>query len=308
MDVYIISYFGRGPDAQLRHSFHYQQLCVMLNTPGVEDIHILAMDYKDIASRGTRPPYSLYMPHPRIHYHESELVPPGEARNKLLKLFNSTQKPWALFADNDAYIDIRFQGADIVQQIDNWADTLAEYCDVLSPIYGGHTPFNKKIADLGDSVDTHIGFVSNNYLKTTLFFAKNKTYYGEDPIYFDEQLTEMEDFEYQGRLLAHGRGIYQFKAVVMMDLGTHTSTLFPDNNRKAKWDTIKEDIFNRYKDYGAVKVDGNINWSKIRCKYSKPRHLWLPYDGNRQEIYTTAVINRNQFNTLFEFANQEAFQ
>ena len=301
MDVYIISYFGKGKDAAVRHSYHYQQLCVLLQTPGVEDIHILAMDYESIADRGTRPDYSLYLPHPRIHYHKSELVPPSQARNKLLKIFNATNKPWGLFADNDAYIDIRHQGKDIVEQVEKWADTLAAHCDVISLIYGGHTPYNKKIEEYGDSVDTHIGLAKLNYLKTTIYFAKNKTYYGEDIIYFDETLKEMEDFEYQGRLLAHGNGIYQFRAVIMMDLGVSVSTLFPDDNRTAGWETIKEDIYNRYKEYGAEKVNGKIIWAKMEDKFNKlPRYLWLPYNGKEIDIHRTNKINTNTFNQLFE--------
>lgn len=301
MDCYIISYFGEHKLALQRQALHYQQLCCLLQQEHIENIYILSMNYQKHCEKNNsiKPAHSLYMSHPRIHYIDSELVPPSVARNRLIEVFNQSGKPWAMFADNDAYIDPRFQGNYCIPVIEHFADTVAEYADVLSTLNPGHTPFNEQLEKNKDSIETHLWLRKQNYLKTTLFFLRNRTYYNEKPVYFDETLSEMEDFEYQGRILAHGKGTYQLPGVLMLDLGWSEdySTLFANKARTTDWDTIKTNIYKRYQPYGASLRNGSIHWSGME-KIKKPRSIWLPLNLTDSVDFNT--VDRSNFHTLFD--------
>lgn len=302
MDAYIISYFGEGKLSLIRQALHYQQLCCLLQQKGLEDIYILSMDYQKHTevSNNVRPSHTLYMQNPRIHYIDHKLVPPSQARNVLIDVFNSTRKPWALFADNDAYIDPRYQGEDCVTVIEHFADELAKHADVLSTLSPRHSPFKEQLENNRDSINTHLWLQRRNYIKTTLFFLRNRSRYGEKPVYFDNTLSEMEDFEYQGRILAHGLGTYQLPGVIMQDLGCaeEYSTLFAHKERTADWDTIKADIFKRYQPFGATMSNNKIKWNKMdkHCTHS---NIWLPLDLSNNINYQK--VDRSMFNELFEF-------
>ena len=304
MNAYIISYFGTGKLALIRQALHYQQLCTLLQTPHVQDIHILSMDYQAHAqTKGNiRPAQTLYMDHPRIHYVDHALVSPGVARNVLMKMFNKTDANWGLFLDNDAYVDPRFQGLEFIPVVDHFSDYLAEHVDVLSTTSPRHTPFNKLLAEQQAQLASHIWLDRQSYLKTTVFVLRNRVKYGEEPIYFDEELTHMEDFEYQARLLAKGKGLYKLMGVIMADLGCNEeySTLFAGTNRTENWLEVKQQLYQRYKNAGAVWQNNSVNWSKMQNQ-NAPRAIWLPKNLDYNNIINGKTFEQNNFNNLFAF-------
>jgi hypothetical protein len=305
MNAYIISYFGE--DAQIaakRHSFHYQQICSLLNQPGIDDIHILAMDYnKDIDSGKTftKARDFLVLKHPRIHYHFSERVYSGTARNKLLKIFHASKEPWAVFFDNDALIDPRYHGqqvADIIKYNEQW---LSENVDILCPVSPRHQPFTEYLEENAELLKTHAPLYRQNYLKTTMFFIKNRPLYNLEPVYFNEEINQLVDFEYIGRILAAGGNIYHFKSVIMNDLGIDetVSTLFKNGERTKNFETLKAKIYEMYKPYGlTIKSGGSFDWSKINDNYKLPKYYAIPLPGNTE--IRTAIYSENTFNSLFE--------
>ena len=305
MDAYIISYFGKNNNTQhTRQALHYQQICCLLQTPGIEHIHILAQDY-DNTSIITKPKDYLALQHPRITYHHTGQMYPSQARNKLIDVFYATGKDWALFADNDAIIDPRFHGTDICKTIEYNTQWLTKNVDVLVPMSPRHQPFNRYIQQEYDkgNLDTHTPIKRENYCKTTLFWMKNQSRVGRAPIYFDDTLRELEDFDYVGRVLAKDGVIYQLQAVVMGDMGISEahSTLFESRERTANFNQVKEYIYKKYFDanhwQGAEKT--KFNWSKIGNNKMRHSKYKLPLVGQDQQVLYT---QDNLFHNLFDVA------
>ena len=302
MDCYIISYFGDSVATRhTRQALHYQQVCCLLKTPGVENIHILAQGYTDHTRITLNKDY-LTLDHPRIHYHYSEQCSPAQARNKLIKVFESTGKSWGLFADNDAAIDPRFHGENIVNVIEHNEAWLTQNVDVLVPMSPRHQPFNSYIEQEYNkgNLATHTPIRRVNYCKTTLFFLKNQQAVNKENILFDEELTELEDFEYIGRVLSRGGVIYQLQAVVMSDLGLNEqhSTLFENKERVARFDEIKQRIYKRYFPRGVWQGSKTqFKWATLGDNKNKQTEYKLPLQGVEGSVLYT---QDNLFHTLFE--------
>lgn len=306
MDAYIISYFGKNNNTQhTRQALHYQQLCCLLEQPGIEHIHILAQDYAN-TNIITKPKNFLAIDHPRITYHHTGQMYPSQARNRLMDIFYASGKNWALFADNDAIIDPRFHGRDIIHTIEYNTEWLTKNVDVLVPMSPRHQAFNSYLEQEmhKGNLNTHTPIKKENYCKTTLFFMKNQQAVGKAPIYFDEELKELEDFEYQGRVLANGGVIYQLQAVIMGDMGISEehSTLFEQKDRKANFETVKEKIYKRYFDPADWRGAENtaFRWNTLgNNQYRKMRYK-LPLVGQDSQVLDT---QDNTFHQLFAEVN-----
>lgn len=280
MDAYIISYFGKKPESRkIRYGLHYQQLVCLLEQPGIEDIHILAMDYG--SGSITLPENTLKFPHPRIHYHDSTLVPPSQARNKLMKIFNQTNKPWGLFADNDAVIDPRHDGKEIVNIIEKNLTILNRECDLLVPLCPMVHPFNDYLEKFRLRTPLETPVERNTWMKGSLFFLKNRTLEGKDPIYFNEEMTTMEDAEYIPRLLSQGCSSWLLRSVLLTDMGIHDSTLFSSDKKNNE--TRVDDMANAHKKMFEMYEKAGCKWnektSRIILKDMMPKlgdkTLWL---------------------------------
>lgn len=301
MDCYIISYFGKSQDTQhYRQALHYVQLCSVLRQEGIENIHILAQNYHD-DKIVTRPKDYLYMPHPRIHYHTAEKQSPASARNRLMDIFNKTNKPWALFLDNDGILDPRWHGAEIVPHIEANGDALAKRCSLLSVMSPRHQPFTGYLEENAEVLRTHIPLYKQNYCKTTAFFLRNETLYGNEPIYFDESLTNLEDFAYTGEVLSRGNAIYQIKSVIMNDMGLNEngSTLFEDDDRRVYFEDLKMKIYKKYMKYGLKRSqDGKtLFWNRMRGQDILPTNLFI----NKEKGGVDEFIATPHFNSLFDY-------
>ena len=303
MDAYIISYFGKKLSTQWqRQALHYQQLSCLLKQPGIENIHILAQAYENDKII-TKPKDYLKIPHPRIIYHDSEQITPGAARNKLMDIFYASGKSWALFADNDAIIDPRFHGRDICNIIEYNSEWLTQNIDILACVSPRHHCYNKYWDDetAKGNTATHTPIKRENYCKTTLFFLKNRSLIGKQPIYFDAELPQLIDFEYQGRVLANNGVIYQMRAVVMGDLGLDEkhSTLLEDRERTERFEQLKELIYKRYFDpadwRGADKTP--FRWNQLGNNKLKQDNYKLPLPGQDPQVLLT---QDNTYHSLFD--------
>lgn len=312
MKAYIISYFGDKLETQWRRqALHYQQLCCLLQQPGIDEIVVLAQDYNKLMKNGvvTRPAHYLFLEHPRIRYIEqSDVLKPGAARNVLIKDFNQTADLWAMFLDNDAIVDPRWHGTDVVNIIERNAKELANIASILSVMSPRHQPYNEYLTANEELLKTYLPLHKTNYNKTTLFFLRNETVIGREPILFDKALPCLEDYEYQARQLAMGGAIYQMRSVVMNDMGCNEkhSTLFPgwnDESDRTKWfETIKEEIFQRYVPYGLKKTsNGNtLRWNTIGNNRELPKEYFVPLQGGKLQTH----LITNNFLNIFEEAQE----
>jgi len=285
MDAYIISYFGKDKQTQLqRQAYHYRQLVALLEQPGIEDIHILAMEYDHKLI--TAPDNLLRIPHPRIKYHESELVPPGQARNKLLEVFYASSKDWGLFLDNDSIIDPRHDGRDIVNIIKRNMDQLNKEADLLTVVSPRNEPWTAFVEDNAEKGQHYTPLFARVYLKSSLFFLKNFVKNGQEPIYFDADLKELEDHEFALRLTSRGKVIRQIKTVILSEFGLNTSTLFEGHGtaedelaaRKANMEEHHELFLERYQDHGAERdAKGKPSFKKMKPMVVEKK-LWITKD------------------------------
>ena len=301
MDAYIISYFGESTETKLqRQAMHYQQLCCVLKQPGIEHIHILAQDYHN-QEVVTRPQEYLYMPSSRITYHTAKRCSPAQARNQLMEVFYDTGKSWALFMDNDAVIDPRWHGADICNIIEHNQEWLNHNVDILTPMSPRHQAFNTYITQEQDkgNLKTHVPIQKLNYIKTTVFWMRNRSLTGDAMIKFDETLHELEDFEYVGRVLQQGGLIYQIKSVIMNDIGLHLSTLFEGKERTTNFEEIKRKIYARYFDVTQWRgaQDTPFRWDTIGVNRFAKREYKLPMVHTEGTVLDT---QDNTFHLLFE--------
>jgi len=279
LDAFIISYFGKKPELRkTRYGLHYQQLICLLEQPGIEDIHILAMDYANNSI--TTPENNLKFPHPRIHYHDSEVVPPSKARNKLMKIFNATNKPWGMFADNDAVIDPRHDGRDIINIIERNTKILNRECDLLVPLCPMVHPFNGYLDKFKLRLDDEMPVERNNWMKGSLFWLKNRSISNQEPIYFNEDMATMEDAEYVPRLLSNKASVWLLRTVILTDLGIHDSTLFPQDkkgnqSRVDDMDKVHLEMYERFKSGGCkLAKSGRIDM-KAMMPINADKTLWL---------------------------------
>lgn len=279
MDAFVISYFGKKPNLRrTRYGLHYQQLICLLEQPGIEDIHILAMDYGNNSI--TTPENNLKFPHPRIKYHDSELVPPSQARNKLIKIFNETSKPWGLFADNDAVIDPRHDGREIVNIMERNLTILNRECDLIVPLCPMVHPFNEYLDKFKLRLSDETPIERNTWMKGSLFWLKNRTLFGNEPIYFNEQMSTMEDAEYVPRLLSQNCSVWLARTVLLTDLGIHDSTLFPEdtqNNqtRVEDMNRVHNKMYEDYKEHGCKLNKNNRIDMKAMMPKNTDKTLWL---------------------------------
>lgn len=312
MKAYIISYFGDKLETQWRRqALHYQQLCCLLRQPGIDEIVVLAQDYDKLMKNNvvTRPPHYLLLEHPRIRYIEqSDVLKPGGARNRLIKEFNETNDHWAMFLDNDAIVDPRWHGTECVNIIERNGTALANIASVLSVMSPRHQPYTQYLTTNEELLKTHLPLLKRNYNKTTLFFLRNETVLGREPVLFDENLPQLIDYEYQARQLAAGGAIYQMQSVVMNDMGCDEkhSTLFPgwkDESDRTKWfETIKEEIFQRYVPYGLKRqANGNtLRWNTIGNNNELPKEYYVPIHSGALIQSMPQQASDNTFSELFE--------
>ena len=310
MKAYIISYFGEKLETQWRRqALHYQQLCCLLQQPGIDEIVIVAQDYDKLMKNGvvTRPPHYLFIEHPRIRYIEqSDVLTPGQARNILIKEFNKTTDAWAMFLDNDAIVDPRWHGTDVVNIIDRNSEGLAEIASVLSVMSPRHQPYTQYLTENAELLKTHLPLHKTNYNKTTLFFLRNETIFGREPVLFDDKLPCLEDYEYQARQLAMGGAIYQMRSVIMNDMGCNEkhSTLFPGwddkSGRTELFTEIKEEIFQRYLPYGLKKTkNGNtLRWNTIGNNNSLVKTYMVPIQGGTIETNKKSTTFKELFDEI----------
>ena len=302
MKAYIISYFGKGKNTQaMRQGYHSIQLNSLIKNPDIDEIVVLAQLYNDKIDKGimvSRPRDYLCAVDPKVRYiHTTKLLKPGPARNVLIDEFNKTSDEWALFLDNDAIFDPRWHGGEVVGIIERNAKSLADKMSVISVLSPRHWAYTGFLEDNAKILVDYLILQKYNYIKTTMFFLRNDTLRGEQPIYFDDQLESLEDYDYVPRLLAAGRAIYMTMSAVISDLAVDeaASTLFEDGVRTQQFDEIKDIIFDRYEKYGAIRVGGKIRWERMCDNRNLTKMYYVPKDGTG----VTNSANPNYHN-LFE--------
>ena len=231
--IYIISWFGPRDNPTLRDKrklYHDRQL-EWARKQNL-DIVVYAQDYDD----------DEYEDDVTYIKNTGDLLPPGHARNILLKLFYKTQDDFSMFADNDVglYRDVqhkdsanfikRLRGLDIkdlkdVGLISPWNPARQAFSDELAKdIYKTHYTFHRT-AKVGGG----IMWIKNikKHLDKEVFF--DEVIFGRDE---DDVLLPGEDSDFSFQLWKMGQGSYSTIHALMCEWGRTNSTWIADDHSR----------------------------------------------------------------------------
>lgn len=121
-------------------------------------------------------------------------IPPGAARNELLKVLYSSDYDWLVCLDDDHSIIPTYLGQELLWELSEPEFTaFAETGYLINAIPGYHSAYNKKIQDWGKA-DTHWLFEKSTHVGAlALCCIPNLVKYGMQPVFFDGQTTIIEE-------------------------------------------------------------------------------------------------------------------
>jgi len=259
--AYILSYFGNDEVREKRKEFHKRQLEWLFSQKPDMKVVIYAQGYK--------PEDFIKQDNIRYIVNEGALLPPGPARNMLLKDFYSSDNDYGLFMDNDSVLYEHYEGKDIINFINDRGKEFLRRVDCFYPLDPRKKPFRKYIEQNKDMFEKN--FVLNNVdnLKTSLFFLKNlrkhfdkdfhMKYNGIEELYFDEEFEVLEDVDFGFCLVITRRRVYEAPSLILKEFAVNDSTLFKDDKSRNKLNRMyKDKLYEKYKSWGLEYRNGRL--------------------------------------------------
>ena len=268
--AYIISYFGTGERAALRRKFHDQQLA-MIQAQGLQPV-VLSMDYQP----GDRRPGVTYIDH--------ALVPPGEARNQLLEHFYESDQDWAVFCDNDSFVQAGGKYEPLGISIVDWMrqNPLEELpLHAFFPIDGAASPYTQV---LNESRDTQTWiFRRGSTLRGCCFFLKNlRRHHGASPRFSsrfhrpDGTFVMGEDIGFGLGLMRDGFTVMQAASVVLAEKGREASTWATSGDFRTQMQPEMKAIL--HEEYGIGMNGERLDYSGFYSRHQVPREIRVSRD------------------------------
>jgi len=233
--VYIISWFGERDDPTLRDKrklYHERQL-EWARRQNLK-IVVYAQDYDE----------SEYEDDVLYIKNDGDLLPPGHARNILLKEFYKTDDDFAMFADNDAALYEEEHHKDSANWIDHLRSIdISDLKDIglISPWNPARNAFSEEVKK--KPYDTHYTFTRNGKVGGGIMWIKNVKKHLNQEIYFDEvlfgrdedgNLLPGEDCDFAFQLWKIGQGCYSTLHAIMKEWGKGASTWIADDHSRYK--------------------------------------------------------------------------
>lgn len=153
-------------------------------------------------------------------------LPPGAARNQLLKAFYKTDLPFAVFADDDAIIDDHGDGMDAICAPLDYPEKF-DSAALLAPVNPVRRGFNKMYANNPGLFQKSWSLAAIDSLKGSLFALRNMPLSGSAPYFFDGAYDDDgaggfiggEDGDFAMQLIRDGHGTYTMENCVLKELG-----------------------------------------------------------------------------------------
>lgn len=230
--IYVVSWFGKRENKKLRErrkEMHQKQ--VDWAKRHQFEIIVYAQDYDD----------DEYLDGVTYIKHRGDVIPPGHARNFLLKHFYNTQDDFAIFADNDTVLYELPQhkdSQDFIERLQKLDIKDFAHVGLITPLNPARLAFNKDV--LKKSYDEAYTFRRTSSVKGSLMIIKNiKKHLNKQPL-FDEkifvvrdgELLPGEDCDFAYTLWKMGQGAYTTIHAILNEFGRNHSTWADDDHRR----------------------------------------------------------------------------
>lgn len=294
--AYIISWFGDHEHADKRREYHRKQVD-WFQSKGLQVV-VFAQAY-----RATD-----YLT--GVEYIKSKSpIPPGAARNRLLKRFYDSGEAMAIFADNDSIIyEQHANGGRIIEDINRNFDSYKDV-DLAFPINPMSMPFTK-LHEEPQFKNGHV-FKHTNTAKGSFFLLRNlKSVYG-NPLWFAKEFENYkgsflggEDNDFALQLTANGLGVYRFENLVLKEFGDITKSTWSRTfeDRKANMKPMKDLLVKRFKHQGIkFNAKGNMNYREFtKRQLKRPKTVHISFSG------VTTVPSKNSVEQYVEVKDLQA--
>lgn len=271
MKMYIISWFG-GEKPDRRH-YHHQLQLDWAFANGIEPI-VVCQEYTDEQK------------HPNVEYiGTNERMTPGAARNVAKQHFYNSDEDWAIFADDDAWVDN-------INPNQNWMDLFKKEFDSVdlflppSPM----VPYVKMYNELGEEGIENFCFRRVARLKGSFYVMRNlKKHYGRELYHDKPELLPGEDVHFGLSLCKAGFGMYTLLNIKLVEKYSASTWTTKDERKKLddmNMRKIVEEFGVRAKETekGLRVVSFGVVWEGS----TRPKKVWVP-----------AVDHATHFETLF---------
>lgn len=277
MKAYIISYFGtreRLLDRANRVINHKRQIDWWHQQDPKLEFVILAMDYDAHE----------FLTYDYIDYIVNPLLPPPLARNKLLKIFYSSNEPWALFMDNDAILKHHKNWPHTHININDYIrnnDSLLDQIDMIEPHHDfivGDGAFTRKYnntdpkyANINWSKELCFDYCFAN-MCSRVFWLKNI----KPNIYFTDDIFPCDDHDFSLKFYMKNYGVYRLRNIISYELPVKSSWGVNVKERLAKIHNMYRHMAQRYN-----LPPERRNWKRYLNKLKVNDHLSrvvIPYN------------------------------
>jgi len=269
-NAYIISYFGTGDLAQQRRKFHDQQLTA-IQAQGLHPV-VLSMEYQPEDRR------------PGVTYIDHARVPPGAARNQLLEHFYASDQDWAVFCDNDSFIQQGGKYEPLGVSIVEWirSHDLDELpLHAFFPIDGAASPYTAVLTESQERQEWI--FRRGSTLRGCCFFLKNlRQHHGASPRFSgafhrpDGSFVMGEDIGFGLGLMRDGFTVMQAASVVLAEKGRESSTWAESGDFRTQMQPEMKAILSQ--EYGIGLKAGRLDYSGFYSRHQVPREVRVSRD------------------------------
>lgn len=268
--AYIISYFGKDDIRDKRVEYHDTQLG-WIREKGLQPV-VLSMDYRESDRREG------------VTYIDHQTVPPGQARNVLLDRFYNSDEDWAVFCDNDSFVEIREKyeplGIDIFEYLRSLESTEFDIHGFY-PIDGAASPYTDMLNKTRDWKSWI--FRRGSTMRGCCFFLKNmKKHHGVEPKFSDKfekddgTFVMGEDLGFCLGMLKDGFTVMQSASIVLKEQGRKTSTWAEDYDYR---NSLREEMYNIFeKEYGVRRAGGKMNYAEFFNRHKVQKEMIIPLE------------------------------
>jgi hypothetical protein len=271
MNMYIISWFGGDKPAKREYNHHRQ-----LEWARKHNLNVFVVCQE-------------YTPEQRqsdvTYLGDNQRMTPGAARNIAKQHFYSTQEDFAIFADDDSWVEN-------IDPDQNWFDLFKgdiKGIDLFLP--PSHlVPYVKQFTDLGEVAQHNFYFMRVARLKGSFYVMRNfKKYYGYELYHNKPELLPGEDVHFGFGLISRGHNMYTLANIKLVERYSE-STWCTRADRKVKDDTNMRLIT---QEFGVATKETEKGMRVINFK-----SLW----GSNPAPKTVLIPISTKSNSMFKFS------
>lgn len=218
---------------------------------------------------------------------------PGNARNRCLDHFYSSDEDFCLLLDDDIILyDDRIYSGNIKEKLGRMDFLLSENISLMCPVFPAFDPYTQFIKEYGSVFPENLILKNKPAISGQFLVLKNLKKHYNKPIFFNETWAEAdgsvklgEDALFSLEVTKHGFGTYKMWNWMVNDMGVSTSTHVNKETIKERYRSLNRElasIFNlRVKDPGGQRQ--LVYWSEFGIKCGNRKEWVIPFNGDVNE-------------------------